>query len=96
MSRQKREKIVMVIGETYHCLKLLSFVGYSRGNKIGLFECSCGKVVEKAVTNVVYGGTKSCGHLLEQSRNNYTKAKVKYIDKKEGMFDWDAYGDGII
>lgn len=95
MSKPKREKLIANIGETYNHLTLLEYLGYSSGNKIGLFRCDCGAVVEKAITNVIYGGTKSCGHLLK-TIGDHQNLRNKYIDKKEGMFDWDDYGNDIM
>jgi hypothetical protein len=61
------------VGEVFGRLTLLSVIRMVGETVTGTFKCNCGKVVNRAMGNVVSGNTSSCGCLkseLTTAKNN--------------------------
>lgn len=61
------------------------------GARIGLYQCSCGKIVERETCNVKRGMLKSCGHLVGQKIEGisvrYLKEHQTWRDMKQRCYN---------
>lgn len=92
MLYKRKNAVVVNIGDRHEQLVLLEDLGMVNHVRMGRFQCDCGVVCDKSISNVFRGKIKTCGHLFEQLNNGRRYAAIKKIEQtEEGFFNVDEY-----
>jgi|JI10StandDraft_1071094.scaffolds.fasta_scaffold127106_2 hypothetical protein len=78
----------MRIGTKLYLLTFIEDLGYDKNRKYkkGIFKCDCGAVVEKRISHVSSGITKSCGYKCPKFiRNTHSIAEKNHIIKRKEL-----------
>lgn len=71
-------------GEKYNNLTVIKESGKNKsGQRLFIFKCDCGRIIEKSLNDVRRGHTKSCGCLKTNYNHGYSYKRRGYILKRD-------------
>ena len=91
-------KSSIIIGETYHNLKVLKRVG-SKSNKTPIWECQCtlcGSLTKVSSEHLKDGSTKSCGCFRRNKMRVLKKRSNKFVIDGVVVTGYDEQGNSFI